>query len=72
MLLSEIFIINLPEQVPEESTRIGTVSRKVLARLPCIFHQLVKGVETFDLFFVDQIYKIDVRFVNGLQNTELE
>ena len=54
MLLSEICIINLPEQVPEESTSIGTLFREVLAGFLCIFHQLIKGVESFDLFFVDQ------------------
>lgn len=51
---------------------MGTLPRKVFVGFFCIFHQLIKGVEPFDLFFVDQIHKIDVRFVNRLRNTELE
>jgi hypothetical protein len=66
MRLSEIFKLNLPEQLPEKSTRIGTLPRKVLVGFSRVFHQLFKGVESFDLSLVHQIYKIDVRFVNGL------
>ena len=72
MLLSDIFRINLPEQVPEEFTRIGTLPRKVLGSFSCVIHQLLKSVESFDHSLVDQIYEIDVRFVNCLQNTEFE
>ncbi len=61
MLLSEIWKHNLPEQVPEESTRIGTLLRKVLGGFFRVVHQLLKSVESFDLSLVDQIYKIDVR-----------
>ena len=66
MLLSEIFILNLPEQLPEKSTRIGTLPWKVLFGFFCIFHQVLKGVESFNLSLVDQIDKVDERFVNVL------
>ena len=72
MLLSHIWRHNLPQEHLEKSAGIGILFREELIFFPCVFPQVLKGIESFDLSLVDQIHKIDVRCVDGLWGITFE